>query len=91
MVLGVWGLIIGAYQLYQAFKGAGWGRAILGALSILFGLVLLASPLLAAASLPFVFGILAIAAGIATLATSYRERPARRRARQEPGRTERAA
>ena len=47
IVLGIEGLIIGIINLIQAFKGGGWGVGILGALSILFGLVLLANVMLA--------------------------------------------
>lgn len=94
VVLGIWGLMIGAFNIYEAFTGAGWGRGILGALSIFFGLVLLASPMLAAVALPFVLGFFSVAAGIATLFVAFRQPPAavtpvRREERTGP--TERAA
>jgi uncharacterized membrane protein HdeD (DUF308 family) len=40
LVLGIWGLIYGCVLLFMAFKGAGWGAGILGALGILFGMAL---------------------------------------------------
>jgi uncharacterized membrane protein HdeD (DUF308 family) len=53
IVLGIEGLIIGVINLIQAFQGAGWGVGILGVLSILFGIVLLVKPFMAALSLPW--------------------------------------
>src|SRR5215211_5300906 len=41
IVLGIQGLILGGGNLIMAFQGEGWGIGILGALSIVFGLVLL--------------------------------------------------
>lgn len=58
------GLFLGLVGLIQAFRGGGWGAGVLGALSILFGMILLFNPLLAALSVPWVLGILGIAGGI---------------------------
>ena len=41
IILGVQGLIVGVIGLVQAFRGAGWGAGIIGAVSILIGLLLL--------------------------------------------------
>src|SRR5215211_873768 len=41
IILGIQGLISGGVSLVLAFSGGGWGAGILGALSIVFGLVLL--------------------------------------------------
>jgi uncharacterized membrane protein HdeD (DUF308 family) len=43
MVLGLWGLIEGTILLIMAFKGGGWGAGILGALGIIFGIILLSN------------------------------------------------
>ena len=72
IVLGIEGLIIGIINLIQAFKGGGWGVAILGALSILFGLVLLANVLLATFSVPWVLGVLGIVGGVIAIIYSFR-------------------
>ena len=72
IVLGIEGLIIGVINLIQAFKGGGWGVGILGALSILFGLVLLANVLLAAFSVPWFLGVLGIVGGIIAIFYSFR-------------------
>jgi uncharacterized membrane protein HdeD (DUF308 family) len=41
LVLGIWGLMQGVIMLIMAFQGGGWGAGILGALGILFGLLLI--------------------------------------------------
>ena len=41
LVLGIWGVIYGVMMLLLAFRGGGWGPAILGALSIIFGIILM--------------------------------------------------
>ena len=74
IILGIEGLIIGIINLIQAFQGGGWGVGILGALSILFGIVLLANVLLAAFSVPWVLGILGIVGGIIAIIYSFRLR-----------------
>jgi uncharacterized membrane protein HdeD (DUF308 family) len=43
LVLGIWGLMYGVILLIMAFQGGGWGAGILGALGIIFGLVLMAN------------------------------------------------
>ena len=67
IVMGVWGLMIGIVGLIQAFMGGGWGAAVLGILSIIFGIILLANPLIAAATLPFLLGAFALVGGIGAL------------------------
>lgn len=66
----VTGVILGAIELIMAFRGAGWATGILGAVSIGFGLVLLANPVAGALALPMVVGVLALAGGIVTVITS---------------------
>jgi len=41
LVLGIWGLIEGTILLIMAFMGGGWGAGILGALGIIFGIILI--------------------------------------------------
>jgi uncharacterized membrane protein HdeD (DUF308 family) len=43
LILGIQGVIVGIVSLIMAFKGGGWGAGILGALSIIFGLILMAN------------------------------------------------
>jgi uncharacterized membrane protein HdeD (DUF308 family) len=74
IILAVQGIIVGIVGLVQAFKGAGWGAGILGALSVLFGIVLLFNPILGAAALPWVLGIFGIVGGIAGIIAAFRMR-----------------
>ncbi|WP_292519473.1 HdeD family acid-resistance protein [Methanoculleus sp.] len=72
LIIGVEGLIIGAVYMIQGFSGAGWGTGILGILSIIFGLVLIANPLVAALGLVLLLAGLAIVGGIAAIVISFR-------------------
>jgi len=73
-VLGIGGIIIGAVNIYNAFKGAGWGTGILGAISIIMGIVLLANIWIFTFSLPWVIGILSVIGGIIALFGAFRMR-----------------
>jgi uncharacterized membrane protein HdeD (DUF308 family) len=72
IVLGIEGIIIGLVSIVQAFKGAGWGAGILGAISILIGIILLANIWLFTFSLPWVLGILAIIGGIVAIIAAFK-------------------
>lgn len=74
LMMGFFGIVIGIISLIRAFQGAGWGTGVLGVLSILFGLVLVANPLLAALGLPWVLGIFGIVGGIAAIVMAFRLR-----------------
>jgi uncharacterized membrane protein HdeD (DUF308 family) len=65
-MVGFMGMAIGVLQLIAAFRGAGWGTGILGAVSIMLGLVLIVNPLAGVVALPFVLGFMALAGGIIT-------------------------
>ena len=71
LVIAVFAIIIGFINLIHAFRGAGWGKGVLGVLSILLGVILLARPLLATISLPLVLGILAIIGGLLALVDAF--------------------
>ncbi len=72
IIIGVEGLVIGAIYLVQGFSGNGWGTAILGILSIIFGLILIADPLIAALGLVLLLAVLAIIGGIAAIILALR-------------------
>jgi uncharacterized membrane protein HdeD (DUF308 family) len=74
IILGIQGIIYGGIGLFQAFKGAGWGVGILGAVSILFGIYLLANLQAATLVLPWVVSVLAIVGGIAAIVVAFRIR-----------------
>jgi uncharacterized membrane protein HdeD (DUF308 family) len=72
--IGIWGLVIGLISLVQAFRGAGWGAGVLGALSIIIGMLFLANPLVSAALLVLLVAVLAIIGGIVAIFLAFRLR-----------------
>ncbi len=72
IVIAVQGLIMGVVTLIMAFQGGGWGPGILGALSIVFGFILLGNPLAGAIVLPMVAGVYGLIGGIATIAVAFK-------------------
>jgi uncharacterized membrane protein HdeD (DUF308 family) len=77
IILGVQGIISGVASLVIAFRGEGWGIGILGALSIVFGIVLLLNPLfIGVAVLPLVLGAFALIGGIIAIVAAFRARSA---------------
>lgn len=74
IILGIQGLIIGVVEIIQAFQGAGWGSAILGILSVIIGIWLLANIGAATLALPWAIGVLAIIGGIIAIVAAFRAR-----------------
>ncbi len=72
--LGFDGLIIGVIGIIAAFQGGGWAAGILGALSVFFGVALLASPYIAALALPWVYGVIGIVGGIFAIFAAFQQR-----------------
>ena len=72
IILGIQGLIIGGVGVYQAFKGAGWGAGILGAVSILFGLMFLFNVWAFTFSLPWAIGLLALIGGVVAIVGAFK-------------------
>jgi uncharacterized membrane protein HdeD (DUF308 family) len=62
--------------LVQGFKGDGARAVILGIINILFGIILLGRPLVAASVLPIIIGVFAIAGGILLIILAFRIRQA---------------
>jgi uncharacterized membrane protein HdeD (DUF308 family) len=71
-VLGLQGIIMGVIEIVQAFQGAGWGRGILGVLSILIGGWLMANAMLGALAVPWVLGVMMIIFGIAAVFMAFK-------------------
>jgi uncharacterized membrane protein HdeD (DUF308 family) len=76
VVLGIQGLVLGGVSLVMAFRGEGWGVGILGALSLVFGLVMLFNVWIGVAVLPFVLGAFGIVGGVFAVVMAFRMRSA---------------
>ena len=75
-VIGFLGIFYGIVMLISAFRGAGWGAGILGVLTLVFGFIILATPVATAIGLPLVIGIWLIIGGIFLLVAAFRFRSA---------------
>ncbi|MCK9578997.1 MAG: DUF308 domain-containing protein [Methanoregula sp.] len=69
--IGFWACFIGAAHIYQAYTAKDAGNGVLGIIIIIFGLLLLINPFIAAALLPFVFGGFAIVSGLASIYVAF--------------------
>ena len=74
VMLGIQGIIYGGISVFSAFKGAGWGAAILGVLNIIIGIYLLLNIGAATLAAPWAMAILAIVGGIAAIVMAFRLR-----------------
>jgi uncharacterized membrane protein HdeD (DUF308 family) len=72
IILGIEGLIIGVVNLIQAFRGGGWGIGILGALSIVFGIILLTNIFITTIALPYVAGAFGVVGGIIAIFYAFK-------------------
>jgi len=72
--IGIWGLLIGAVHLVQGFGTKDWGSGLLGLLAIIFGILILAHPLITVALLPFVFGGFGVVGGVIAIILSFQFR-----------------
>jgi uncharacterized membrane protein HdeD (DUF308 family) len=74
IVLGIYGIMAGILELIMAFKGGGWGVGILGAISILLGIIILSNRFLVTLSLPFWGGLTLAILGIVAIVQAFRMR-----------------
>jgi uncharacterized membrane protein HdeD (DUF308 family) len=72
LMVGIAGIVLGIARLIQAFQGAGWGAGVLGALSILFGILLLANPQVSTLVLPWVVGVFMLVGGFFAIFMSFK-------------------
>jgi uncharacterized membrane protein HdeD (DUF308 family) len=76
LYLAISGLVMGVIELVTAFRGAGWGTGLLGAVNVLFGVFLLFNPLIGVTVLPFLLGAFGLVGGIAVIVMAFRNRSA---------------
>jgi len=74
IILGVQGLVMGAFEILGGFTGGGIGSFILGVINVLIGLLLLSSPVTAALAVPLVFGVLLLVQGVGLIIWAFRVR-----------------
>ena len=76
LILGIQGLVTGIMLLALAFKGGGWGAGILGALSVIFGIILILNfaNLGYVVALVWVTAIFALAGGIIQIYQAFKQR-----------------
>ena len=78
LILGIWGLMYGVIFLLLAFRGGGWGAAILGGLGIIFGLILIANYTVPGMGLSLVWSaaVAGLIGGIIMIVRAFQERSA---------------
>jgi uncharacterized membrane protein HdeD (DUF308 family) len=69
--IGFWACFVGAAHLFHAFSKKDWGNGVLGIISLIFGLLLLVNPFIAAALIPFVAGGFAIVMGLCSIYVAF--------------------
>jgi uncharacterized membrane protein HdeD (DUF308 family) len=76
LFLGIQGLVTGAIELVMALKGGGWGMGVWGALSIVFGVILILNWTSPSMILTFIWviAVFAIIGGIAQIFQAFRQR-----------------
>jgi uncharacterized membrane protein HdeD (DUF308 family) len=72
IVVGVLGVMVGVADVVRAFKGAGWATGVLGALSIVLGVIIFLNPTAAAFASATIIGIIAIVGGLAAIVIALR-------------------
>jgi uncharacterized membrane protein HdeD (DUF308 family) len=78
LVMGIWGLMYGVILLIMAFRGGGWGAGILGALGIIFGIILMLNwyKLGWGLSMLWTAAVFALIGGVALIFQAFRQRKA---------------
>jgi uncharacterized membrane protein HdeD (DUF308 family) len=69
--IGFFACFIGCAHLFTAFKNKDAGNGVLGIISLIFGILLLAFPLITAALIPFIAGGFCIISGISAVIASF--------------------
>jgi len=69
--LGFYACFIGFAHLFHAFRQKDAGNGILGIISLIFGILLLIYPMIAASLIPFLAGAFCIVAGFCAIAASF--------------------
>ena len=73
-LLGCAGITIGALSLLQAFRGGGWGAAVVGGLSLLFGVLMLFNPILSGVTWIYLYAGASLIGGLVATVMAFRLR-----------------
>jgi uncharacterized membrane protein HdeD (DUF308 family) len=78
LLLGLWGLIEGIILLIMAFKGGGWAAGILGAMAIIFGIILMATWAIPGSGLAMIWvaAVAGLVGGVILVIQAFRQRKA---------------
>jgi uncharacterized membrane protein HdeD (DUF308 family) len=78
LMLGIWGLIYGVILLILAFQGGGWGAGVLGVLSIILGVALIANWTSPGMGLAFIWAsaVCLLIGGVILIVRSFQQRSA---------------
>ncbi|MDD1684421.1 MAG: DUF308 domain-containing protein [Methanoregula sp.] len=71
LFLGFWACFIGSVHLYHAIGAKDAGNGVLGVISLVFGILLLAHPFFAVVLVPFVAGGFCLVSGFSTLYVAF--------------------
>lgn len=74
IIIGIQGIIYGIAELIAAFQGGGFGAGVMGVVSVIFGIIILSSPVMSIAVLPWVFGTFALIGGIGLIAAAFMQK-----------------
>ena len=76
LMLGIWGLIYGVILLIMAFQGGGWGAGVLGVLSIILGVALIANWTSPGMGLAFIWAaaVCMLIGGVILIVRSFQQR-----------------
>jgi len=69
--IGFWACFIGGAYLFQAYSAKDTGGGVLGAASLIFGILILIFPLISGLLIPYIIGGFAILAGISSIVISF--------------------
>lgn len=71
ILLGIFGVLIGVSALIAAFKGAGWGIGVFGAVSLVIGLLLMFNSVVGGATLVWLTALLLVIQGAVGVIGSF--------------------
>ena len=71
VLFGIVIIIMGIIEIVISFKGAGWGTGILGIITFLIGVIVLANPLMTVVVLIYLLGFLALIGGIVSIIAAF--------------------